>query len=72
MDGSIPPAERLYLADEVRGWPVVSALRAGMHLRARCLNPHCQSVAVVDAGSFVKAAEGGSFVPPPEPDPKKE
>lgn len=50
MDGSLPPAQRLHLADEVRGWPVASALRAGMHLRARCLNPRCQSVAIVDAG----------------------
>ncbi|MFZ4607926.1 MAG: hypothetical protein ACOYM5_16905 [Caulobacter sp.] len=57
MDGSLPPAGRLHLADEVRGWPVASALRAGMHLRARCMNPRCQSVAVID-GAWWLAGNG--------------
>lgn len=43
-------SQRLHAAMEVRGWPVVSALRAGMHLRARCLNGRCERVTVIDAG----------------------
>ncbi|MDP1630451.1 MAG: hypothetical protein Q8L66_03415 [Caulobacter sp.] len=49
MDDAPPVSQQLKPAAEVRGWPVASALRAGMHLRARCLNPRCQRVTVVDA-----------------------
>lgn len=50
MDGSQPVSQRLKMAPEVRGWPVASALKAGMHLRARCLNARCDRVQVFDAG----------------------
>ncbi len=40
---------RLHAAAEARGWPVASALKAGMHLRARCLNGRCERVTVIDA-----------------------
>lgn len=53
MDGSPSIDVRLHPANEVRGWPVASALRAGMHLRARCLNPRCERVTVVDASWWV-------------------
>ena len=49
MDGSLPVSQRLHAAGEVLGWPVASALEAGMHLRARCLNSRCQRVTVFDA-----------------------
>lgn len=49
MDGSFPVSQRLRQASEVGGWPVASALRAGMHLRARCLNRRCERVTVFDA-----------------------
>ena len=49
MDGSRPVSHRLHPAGEVRGWPVASALRAGMHLRARCLNARCERVTAFDA-----------------------
>ncbi len=50
MDGSPIVSERLHAAEVVLGWPVAAALQAGMHLRARCLNPRCQRVSVIDAG----------------------
>ncbi len=53
MDGSQPISQRLHTAAEARGWPVAAALRAGMHLRARCLNTRCDRVQVFDAGWWV-------------------
>lgn len=49
MDGSHPVSQRFRQASEVGGWPVASAFRAGMHLRARCLNKRCERVTVFDA-----------------------
>lgn len=49
MNGSIPVSQRFRQASEVGGWPVTSAFRAGMHLRARCLNSRCERVTVFDA-----------------------
>lgn len=49
MDTAVNDSRRVKLALEVREWPVASALREGMHLRARCCNPGCERVAVFDA-----------------------
>lgn len=48
MDHSPSSSRRLHTDDEVRGWPIAAALKAGMHLRARCLNRRCARVCVVD------------------------
>lgn len=48
MDGSPCLYQRLHSEAEVRGWPITAALKAGLHLRARCLNQRCGRVSVVD------------------------
>ena len=48
MDGSPHLSQRLHSEAEVRGWPIAAALKAGLHLRARCLNGRCARVSVVD------------------------
>lgn len=55
MDGSGTPSESVRQATsaEARGWPVAAALRAGMHLRARCCNPRCARLVVFDASWWV-------------------
>mgnify|MGYP001615630629 CR=1 FL=1 len=47
-------SRRVMPAREVREWPVASALREGMHLRARCSNPRCERVAVFDASWWAR------------------
>ena len=47
-------SRRIMPALEVREWSVASALREGMHLRARCSNPNCERVAVFDASWWAR------------------
>lgn len=54
MDAARTDSHRVKPAPEVREWPVASALREGMHLRARCSNPRCAEVAVFDASWWAR------------------
>jgi hypothetical protein len=47
---------------EIREWPIASALREGMHLRARCANPHCERVAVFDASWWARGHSPGDRI----------
>lgn len=54
MEAEEHDSRRVRPALEVREWPVASALREGMHLRARCANPRCECVAVIDASWWAR------------------